>query len=188
MRLVRFTLLVVALSILFIKFLIPNGAGSLQPALGAQAALGTVSGLVVDVRGIGIPDAVVDLIQSSPVVLRTTNTDAGGAFQFARVQAGVYEVRATQAGVAPASVRVALVSGVALPAIRLTLGVPLADSRVPSGLRSVPGGIAGGVTGGIVGGLEAAPPPAAAPQSGYLQGPITQSARVAQPTAIMVAP
>ncbi len=177
MRLFRLTPLTLALTISLITLLVFDGTSGLRQTLRAQSVSGTVAGFVVDVRGAGLPDVVVDLIQGSPVALQSTKTDARGAFQFANVPAGVYEVRAARQGLAPASIRVAVVSGVLAPPLRLTLGVPLADRA-----EGQTAGVAGGLGGQAAGrGVANVPPPPAPTVSQALV--VQSAASIARPQA-----
>ncbi|HZH30903.1 MAG TPA: TonB-dependent receptor [Pyrinomonadaceae bacterium] len=65
-----------------------------------QDGRGAVSGTVKDSSGANVTGAKVFLVSAQQAVLNTTETDAGGHFNFAAVSAGSYEVRITGRGFA----------------------------------------------------------------------------------------
>jgi Ca-activated chloride channel homolog len=83
---------------------------------------GLVTGTVVDGQGAAQAGVTVELLRDRSGVVQTATTNARGEFRFDRVQRGLYEVRATRAGLAPASVRIA-VNASPTPALRLTVGI-----------------------------------------------------------------
>ena len=56
--------------------------------------LGTLEGTVVDAKGKAVPDASVTIQTSDGLRPHATHTDASGHFEFARFDAGQYDVRA----------------------------------------------------------------------------------------------
>ncbi len=141
------------------------GSGLPFVALGAQArtAPGEIGGVVTGLRGTPLQGVEVQLVRDGAVVQRTT-TDARGEFRFLSVSPGVYQVLASQPGLLPATLRVA-VADLEIPWIQIALGVP-ADGWPRSPARGVAGGmiggvVSGGIAGGLVGGLPAAPGSAA---------------------------
>jgi Ca-activated chloride channel family protein len=86
-----------------------------------QAA--TVSGVVVDAFGTGVPGAAVELLNAQRV-LRATTTDVSGAFRFEKVGPGAYQVRArTSTGAGTVSVSVTTTAPASL---RIVVGGPAA--------------------------------------------------------------
>jgi Carboxypeptidase regulatory-like domain len=60
--------------------------------------LGTLEGTVVDAQGKAVPEASVTIQTSDGLKPHATHTDAGGHFEFARFDAGQYDVRAYSDG------------------------------------------------------------------------------------------
>ena len=80
---------------------------ALSALLQAQSAPRVaVSGVVQDQTGAVLQNATVELVAASGAVQSTTTTDAVGAFHFANVAAGQYELRTSFEGFKPAAVRV----------------------------------------------------------------------------------
>lgn len=69
-------------------------------AANAQFAhgLGTIEGTVVDAHGKLVPDASVTIQTSDGLKPHATHTDANGHFEFARFDAGQYDLRAYSDG------------------------------------------------------------------------------------------
>ncbi|HEY0100124.1 MAG TPA: carboxypeptidase-like regulatory domain-containing protein, partial [Pyrinomonadaceae bacterium] len=63
-----------------------------------QSGRGVVTGTVTDASGASVAEAQVFLVGVQQAVLSTTQTDAGGRFNFADVAAGTYELRITRRG------------------------------------------------------------------------------------------
>jgi len=111
MRLVVATLIVVAA-------LLSAAVLSQAPA---PAVPGLITGIVVDVGGLAVPGASVELMRGTTAV-RTTMTDARGTFRFEGVPSGRYRVRARLGGYRQASVTV-IVADAPLAPMRLALAV-----------------------------------------------------------------
>ncbi len=73
---------------------------------GAQTPpLVAVSGSVQDQTGAVLPAATIELVNAAGAVVQTASADATGAFRFARVAPGQYELRAGYAGFKPATAK-----------------------------------------------------------------------------------
>ncbi len=84
-----------ALLLLLCSMLVFASAASAQFARG----MGTVAGKVVDEHGKPVAAASVTIQTSDGLHLHATHTDANGHFEFARFDAGQYDVRAYAKGV-----------------------------------------------------------------------------------------
>ncbi|MGH9141618.1 MAG: carboxypeptidase regulatory-like domain-containing protein, partial [Vicinamibacterales bacterium] len=87
---------------------------------GAQTPPVAVSGSVQDQTGAVLPAATVELVNAAGAVVQTATADAAGAFRFARVAPGQYELRAGYAGFKPATAKLR-VGTRPLPSQRLVL-------------------------------------------------------------------
>ncbi len=72
--------------------------GFLSPALLAQQATASVSGVVRDQTGAEIPNAQIELKNINTGVARTTTTNNDGVYTFLSIVPGVYTMRASAAG------------------------------------------------------------------------------------------
>src|SRR3982074_3053769 len=71
-----------------------------------QAPGVVVTGVVQDQTGAVLQNAPVEIVTAAGAVVQTTTTDGSGAFRFAGIGPGQYELRATFEGFTPAAVRV----------------------------------------------------------------------------------
>jgi Carboxypeptidase regulatory-like domain len=93
--------------------------------VGAQPRpLPSISGVAIDGTGAVLPSATVDLTTSAHVPVRTTTTDADGAFRFEGLRQGRYDVRVSFEGFQPTTVRVTVGSR---PVAPLRIMLPLAN-------------------------------------------------------------
>ena len=72
-------------------------------AAAAQAPVATITGRVQDVSGTAIAGASIHLQMGNGTIIRTASTDSRGAYLFAGLNQGTYELRATKAGYGEAS-------------------------------------------------------------------------------------
>jgi hypothetical protein len=81
-----------------------------RPAMAQRAPVsaGTVTGVVVDVTGAVLPDALVELKGANGATVKTVATDGTGAFRIDGVAQGRYDVLVTFAGFRPTSVRLTM--------------------------------------------------------------------------------
>lgn len=125
------------------------------------AALQTrsISGTVVDPAGSVIPGVSLELRQGAAVQQRTTS-NARGAWAFARVAPGKYEIRAMLSGfvttVMPVTVGESDVTALRIP---MKVGALSETVMVTGESTAAAKAVPGGVLGGVVGGLPGAPPP-----------------------------
>ena len=143
-----------------------------------RATGAAVSGTIVDAAGQGLPGATVSLTRR-PAKPITTATDSAGAFRFADVPAGTYQLKASLAGFVTASREVVVAAGVpvtvsialrpaalaeqaqsprepsAAPKPVAAPGAPYATASIADAGAGVGIGIAGGAAVGAVGGVAA---------------------------------
>jgi hypothetical protein len=67
----------------------------------AQSTFGSIVGAVKDPSDLLVPDAKITLLNLDDQSVRTSTSDANGAFQFLNAKAGHYEVNVQAAGFAP---------------------------------------------------------------------------------------
>ena len=105
-------------------------------AVSARAQTAQVSGTVVDESGAGVPGATVQL--AGPASRDFATSGQGGAYQFANVPVGTYELTATLVGFAPAAgTRVVVGPNVPVMAPALTLKLAtLAETVVVSATKT----------------------------------------------------
>jgi outer membrane receptor protein involved in Fe transport len=84
----------------------------------------SISGVAIDGTGAVLPSAAVVLATSAHVPVRTTTTDADGAFRFEDLAQGRYEVRVSFEGFQPTTVRVTIGSR---PGAPLRIMLPIAN-------------------------------------------------------------
>ncbi len=102
----------------------------------APVASGSITGTVVDENGAGVSHAQVTLTDQptalAAALLRTTQTDATGAYRFDDVPAAAYTLTVALAGfVAPAPEQVTVTAGHTAAAAPLVLTVPPAQTYLP---------------------------------------------------------
>jgi Ca-activated chloride channel family protein len=166
------------LASLALALLVAVGHPVPTPAFLQTQATGSASGTVVDPAGSPIPGVTLELRQGTKVLQRTTS-DPKGAWTFAKIPDGEYEIRATLAGFATSVlslriaatdviVRIPMKIGQLAETVTVTAGSTV-TTRIGAGTGSGRGagtgagsGVGGGVAGGVVGGLPSAPPPPAA--------------------------
>jgi Ca-activated chloride channel homolog len=150
--------------------------------LTGQAAGVVVQGTVVDPAGSAIAGATVELVSAGKTVISTVS-GAGGAFRFADVAAGSYEIRVTLSGFrqsraemtvgtsAPPPVRIKLLVGSTNESIKVAAEAPPPDWTQSARVQSpnaapvpppppaspvpitAPKAVPGGVVGGVAGGV-----------------------------------
>ncbi len=93
-------------------------------ALFAQSIIsGDISGVVTDPSGAAVPNATVTLNNKATGETRTTSTSATGAYRFALLRPGNYEVNVKQSGFAPAAQNMVVAVGqVTSSTIQLKVG------------------------------------------------------------------
>ena len=142
----------VGLVVLLVSFLTITG----------RAAGVSLRGSVVDPAGTPLPGATVELL-SGAHVLATVSSGSDGAFSFANLTAGSYELRVTLRGFRQTRATISI-GAAAPPALLLKLQIgnesDVVEETVPAAKAQMPGGVAGGVVGGVAGGV-----PAPAPQT-----------------------
>ncbi|HEY2014199.1 MAG TPA: TonB-dependent receptor, partial [Bryobacteraceae bacterium] len=69
-----------------------------QHAASAQVLYGSLTGNVLDPSGAAVPSAKVEAVNAGTGVIRQTNTDERGVYQFNNVEAGIYKVTVTTKG------------------------------------------------------------------------------------------
>jgi Ca-activated chloride channel family protein len=136
-----------------------------------RAAGVAIEGTVVDPAGSAIPGATVELLSGARVVAKAVS-GTNGAFRFADVAAGAYEIRVTLAGfrqtraaitvgaTAPPPLRLKLLVGSVSETVSVTSdagmaslkSVPPPPPSAPGPVGGVPGGVVGGFVGGVAGG------------------------------------
>jgi len=106
---------VLALAVLLLFAVIPAAR------LAAQSSTGSISGIVVDSSGAGVPGASVSIRSADTGATRTATSGASGTYAFPNLIPGIYSVSADLSGFSPAKVANVVVSVGADATVRLVL-------------------------------------------------------------------
>lgn len=173
------------LASLVFALLVAAGSASLSTSATQQPSVGSASGTVIDPAGTPVPGVSLELRQGGRVLQRTVS-DQNGAWSFAKIAPGDYEIRAALTGFATSVMVVRVDSANVTVQIRMKVGqleetVTVTSASDVVSTRTAPFG--GAVAGGAGRGANSPPLPAAAapPPPSQPQQQRYQDALIAQP-------